>query len=235
MNLTYDLHIHSCLSPCGDKDMTPGNIAGMAAVLGLDVIALTDHNTCRNCGPAMKHALEYGIVCIPGMELTTSEEIHAVCLFPSLEAALAFDSYVYEHLLKIPNREDIFGEQLLMDDQDEIIGREPCLLINATDISFEGLWELVDSYEGVMFPAHIDKTSNSLIAALGVISETNQFTAAEIKDMSGYHTLKRENPYLNRCTIISNSDAHYLEHIHEPGLTINCRERSIKGVLDALR
>lgn len=235
MNLTYDLHIHSCLSPCGDNDMTPANIAGMAAVLGLDVIALTDHNSCKNCGPAMKHAENYGIICIPGMELTTSEEIHAVCLFPSLTAALSFDSYVYKHLMAIPNREDIFGEQLLMDDKDCIIGKEPNLLINATDISFEGLWELVDSYDGVLFPAHIDKTANSLIACLGVIADTNRFETAEVKDMSKFHALRKANPYLNKCNIISNSDAHYLEHINEPNLTIHCRERSIEGILNALR
>ena len=215
--------------------MTPGNIAGMAAVLGLDVIALTDHNTCRNCGPAMRHAEEYGFLCIPGMELTTAEEIHAVCLFPDLDTALEFDAYVYQHLLAIPNREDIFGEQLIMDEQDQVIGKEPNLLINATDISFEGLWELVDSYGGVMFPAHIDKSANSLIATLGVISDTNRFETAEIKDMANYHAIKKANPYLNKCTIVSNSDAHYLEQINEPNLTISCRERSIAGVLDALR
>ena len=80
INLSYDLHIHSCLSPCGDDDMTPANIAGMAAVMGLDVIALTDHNSCRNCGAAMAAAAEYGVLLIPGMELTTMEEVHATRL-----------------------------------------------------------------------------------------------------------------------------------------------------------
>ena len=115
--LFYDLHIHSCLSPCGDGDMTPANIAGMAAVKGLDVIALTDHNSCRNCPAAMRHAEALGITLIPGMELTTSEEVHVVCLFPSLEAAMDFDSYVYAHLLPVKNRPDIFGEQLILDEK----------------------------------------------------------------------------------------------------------------------
>lgn len=81
MNLAYDLHIHSCLSPCGDDDMTPANIAGMAALKGLDVVALTDHNTCRNCPAFMAAAAEYGVLAVPGMEINTSEEVHAVCLF----------------------------------------------------------------------------------------------------------------------------------------------------------
>ena len=124
MQLTYDLHIHSCLSPCGDKDMTPANIAGMAAVKGLNAVALTDHNTSKNCRPFLKMAEAYGITAIPGMELCTEEEVHVVCLFPDLYAAEDFDRYVYDRMLKIPNKEHIFGEQLIMNDEDEIIGEE---------------------------------------------------------------------------------------------------------------
>ena len=84
--LFYDLHIHSCLSPCGDDDMTPANLVGMAAVKGLDVIALTDHNSCRNCPAALYHGKNYGVTVIPGMELTTAEEVHVICLFPHWKA-----------------------------------------------------------------------------------------------------------------------------------------------------
>ena len=105
--LYYDLHIHSCLSPCGNDDMTPYNIVGMAAVKGLDVIAVTDHNTCRNCPAVLAAAKEYGILALCGMELTTSEEVHAVCLFAELSQALAFDAYVYPRILDVKNREDI--------------------------------------------------------------------------------------------------------------------------------
>ena len=163
--LTYDLHIHSCLSPCGDDDMTPANIAGMAALKGLEAVALTDHNTCRNCPAFMAAAREYGVLAVPGMEINTSEEVHAVCLFPNLEAALCFDSYVYGKLIRFPNNEAIFGKQQIYNEQDQVCGTEPNLLINATEISFDGLWELVRSYGGVMFPAHVDKTANSLISA----------------------------------------------------------------------
>ena len=90
ISLTYDLHIHSCLSPCGDDDMTPANIAGMCAIKGLDVVALTDHNSSKNCPAFLAAAEEYGLLAIPGMEINTSEEVHAVCLFPTLEAAMDF-------------------------------------------------------------------------------------------------------------------------------------------------
>lgn len=234
MNLTYDLHIHSCLSPCGDDDMTPANIAGMAALKGLEVIALTDHNTCRNCPAFMAAAAEYGVLAVPGMEINTSEEVHAVCLFPTLETALDFDTYVYKKLIKFPNNEAIFGKQQIYDEQDQVCGSEPNLLINATQLSFDGLWELVLSYGGVMFPAHVDKTANSLIANLGFIPPDSQFTTAEVKDLRTLHQLRRDHPYLEQCRIISNSDAHYLEHINEPELTLSVEERTAAAVVGAL-
>ena len=123
--------------------MTPGNIAGMASIKGLDVIAVTDHNSCRNCPAVMKFAQEYGVLAIPGMEINTSEEVHAVCLFPTLEAALNFDGYVYERLMKFPNRKEIFGKQQICNEEDICVAEEPNLLINSTDISFDRLWEPV--------------------------------------------------------------------------------------------
>ena len=235
VSLTYDLHIHSCLSPCGDDDMTPANIAGMAAVKGLDVIALTDHNACRNCPAFMAAAEEYGVLAIPGMEITTSEEVHAVCLFPTLEAALNFDRYVYERLMKYPNNSQIFGRQQIYNLQDQAEAEEENLLINSTDISFDHLWDLASSYGGVMIPAHIDKNANSLIANLGFVPPDSRFKTAELKDLKKLHQIRRENPYLEGCRIISNSDAHYLEHIQGPERTIPVREKSIEAVLDYLR
>lgn len=232
--LYYDLHIHSCLSPCGDDDMTPSNIVGMSVIKGLDVIAVTDHNSCKNCPAVLAAAEEYGILAIPGMEINTSEEVHAVCLFEELKAALEFDAYVYEKLIPFPNKEEIFGKQQIYDGADQVCGIVPNLLINATSISFEGLWELVRGYGGVMFPAHVDKTANSLIANLGFVPPDSRFVTAEVKDLGKLHKLKKENPYLEGCRIISNSDAHYLEHIHEPELTLTVEEKSVKAVIGAL-
>ena len=155
INISYDLHIHSCLSPCGDDDMTPANIVGMASLKELDVIALTDHNSAKNCPAFLKFAEEYGILAIPGMELTTEEEVHVVCLFAELSDALDFDAYVYEHLQAVPNEEDIFGKQQLINEQDEIIGTIPNLLINATTIRFDEVYGLFDDLSicaGIIIP-----------------------------------------------------------------------------------
>ncbi len=234
-NLYYDLHIHSCASPCGDDDMTPANIAGMAMIKGLDVIAVTDHNTCQNCPAVLAAAKEYGLLAIPGMEICTSEEVHAVCLFPDLEPAMEFDKYVYDRLPDIKNREDIFGKQEIYNSQDEKCGIIDKLLINACSISFDELWELTASCGGVMFPAHIDKNANSLINNLGFIPPDSRFGTAEIFDLKNLHKLKAKEPYLENCRIISNSDAHYLPDIHEPFLTIPAEERSARGVIEYIR
>lgn len=214
--LYYDLHLHSCLSPCGDDDMTPANIAGMASIKGLDVIALTDHNSCRNCPAAMAHGRDYGVIVIPGMELCTSEEVHIICLFPALENALAFDEYVYEHMLPIKNKEDIFGKQQIVDENDEVTGTVENLLINATDIAFDDAFSLAASYGGIAYPAHVDKTSTSVLSNLGFVPPDSTFTCAEFHDLKNLHRIQKEHPYFLQCNIISSSDAHYLEDIREP-------------------
>lgn len=234
MRLSYDLHIHSCLSPCGDSDMTPGNIVGMAAVKGLDVIAVTDHNSCRNCGAAMELGAQYGVLVIPGMELTTEEEVHVVCLFPALQQALGFDAMVYDRLQKIPNKPEIFGHQQLMNAEDQVVGEEEYLLINATGIGFEEVYGLAEQFGGVMIPAHVDKTANSLIANLGFIPPDSRFACAEVKNPEKLPELYEQHPYLKTCRIITDSDAHYLEHIEEPVHFLETEEKSIEAVLKAL-
>ena len=234
MNLYYDLHIHSCLSLCGAQDMTPANITGMAAVKGLDGIAVTEHKSCKNCPAVLAASREYGVLAIPCMEICTQEEVHAVCLFSELESAMDFDDYVYQRLLPVENRPDIFGKQEIYNCNDQIQGTVPYLLINACSISFDQLWRLVRERNGVMFPAHVEKPANSLIANLGFVPPDSQFKTAELKNMKKLHEMRREHPYLEQCRIISNSDAHYLEDINEPLLTIDVKEKSAEAVIWAL-
>ncbi|MBR6358244.1 MAG: PHP domain-containing protein [Lachnospiraceae bacterium] len=231
---SYDLHLHSCLSPCGDDASTPAAIAGYAALNGLQVIALTDHNSCKNCGAFLKACDFYGIVGIPGMELTTSEEVHVVCLFSALSDAMRFDGYVYEHLLDIKNDEKIFGKQQIMNEEDEELGRVEKLLISATDIDFDDVFDLVTSFNGIMIPAHLDKKTTSLISQLGFVPPDSRFRTAELKNMANLHNLRKTNPYLEGCRIITSSDAHYLKDINMPVNTILVEELTPAGVIAAL-
>lgn len=213
--LFYDLHLHSCLSPCGDNDMTPNNMAGMASLKGLQIAALTDHNSSKNCPAFLAACEKNGIVGIAGMELTTSEEIHLVCLFEYLDAALGFSAEVEKHRFPIKNKPHIFGEQLILDENDEKIGEEEFLLINATALDLETAVSLARNYGAFVMPAHIDKQANGIIGILGTFPETPAFSYAELSDASAADALKAAHPALDGCTFLSNSDAHYLWDIHE--------------------
>ncbi len=206
--IRYDFHIHSALSPCGDADMTPNNIVNMARVAGLDIIALTDHNSCQNCPALLEAAQRVGLPALAGMELCTREEIHVVCLFPCLCHALDFDRYVYEHLPDIQNKPEIYGEQCIMDADDNIIVTEHKLLLNATDIPIDGLSSFVSGFHGVCFPAHIDKTSYSALSVLGFLTPDMGFTAAEVAYPTRFTPASPLVPEGMR--ILTNSDAHYL-------------------------
>ena len=145
----YDLHLHSCLSPCADNDMTPNNIAGMAALAGLNIVALTDHNSSRNCPAFFAAAKKQGIIPIAGMELTTAEDIHIVCLFESLTDALAFNDVIDTKRVRIPNRVDIFGDQWIMDENDSVVASEADLLSNATTLTLDDVPPLVHKHSGI--------------------------------------------------------------------------------------
>lgn len=234
MKISYDFHIHSCLSPCGDNDMLPSNIVGMAAVKQLDAIAVTDHNSCKNCPAVMKLAKAYGVVAVPGMELTTAEEVHVLCLFRTLEGAMDFDSYVGKKLMPFLNDVEIFGSQHIYNENDVIIGTEPYLLINATEIGFDSVYGLVESYGGIMIPAHIDKSTNSLLANLGFTPPDSRFTCVEVKRTGLLGRLIEKNPYLDKCRIITNSDAHYLCDINEPDNFLEVQSKTVEDIIDAL-
>lgn len=234
LKLAYDLHIHSCLSPCGDEDMTPANIVGMAGLKNLDVIAVTDHNCSKNCPAVLKWAEEYNIIALPGMELCTMEEVHVLCLFAELSDAMRFGEYVYSKLMKYPNDEKVFGKQEICDEEDHVIGNETYLLINATNISFDELGALMKEYHGVYIPAHLDKNSNSLISNLGFIPPDADFVAAELADPDHLEKISGTNPYLKQCRIITNSDAHTLGNINEAVNFLECGSRCREDILAAL-
>lgn len=212
---TYDFHIHSCLSPCADNDMTPSNIAGMATLAGVNIMALTDHNTVKNCPYFFKAAKQNGIIPIAGMELTTAEDIHIVCLFEKLDEALSFGEEIEKHRILIKNRTDIFGDQLIMDENDNVISTDEYLLSNATDIPVDEVPKIVKAFNGVCYPAHVDRTSNGIIAILGDFPPTLKCDIAEFHDSEKISEYKERHPILQRKKILVSSDAHYLWDIRD--------------------
>lgn len=233
--LYYDLHLHSCLSPCGDNDMTPANIAGMAALKGLDVIALTDHNSCGNCAALMQaaRAVSPSLLVLPGMELCTAEEIHVVCLFTALSDALAFDTCVAARSPFIENRPDIYGEQRYMDARDGVCGEEPRLLVAASSLPLLSVQALVAQHRGLCFPAHVDRHSYSALSCLGEFPPELSMPLAEVADPASLPALRAEHAFLRERRTITNSDAHYLWDIHERLYAIQA-PRDPAGFLAAL-
>lgn len=207
--LKCDLHVHSCLSPCADDDMTPFSIAGMAKVIGLEAVALTDHNTCGNCRTFFDACAHYGIVPIAGMELTTAEEIHVVCLFPDLERAEAFETAFRPHRSPIRNRTAAFGNQLLIGTDDAVLGQEEGLLILASDLDLAAAKALAETYGAAVYPAHIDREANGILGILGGMPDRPQFAAAELHDPGRWDALQTQHGLPN-TRIVSVSDAHRL-------------------------
>lgn len=231
MKLYYDFHLHSCLSPCGDNDMTPYNLVNMAKLLGLDIIALTDHNSCQNCAAAIEVGESIGLTVVPGMELCTSEEVHVVCLFPDLKSAEGFSEYVLSTVPRINNRPQIFGEQLIMDSGDGILGSQELLLTTASGISIENAVETVSRYGGISYPAHIDRSSYSVLSNLGMITSEMNFSAVEMTDSANQAEYRKKHAIISDCPIIVSSDAHYLENMKEASRLIELTDNSPEAVI----
>lgn len=224
MKLYYDFHIHSCLSPCGDEDNTPNNIVNMALIKGLNVIALADHNTGRNCPAAIAAGRKNGLVVLPAMELTTSEDIHILCLFEKYGDLKKLEDHIRGTRLKIRNRPEVFGRQIIMDENDEPIGEEEHLLIVSSGISVEEAAPLVKGFGGIPVPAHIDKQSNGIIGVLGSFDYGLGFEMIECTVDSGVVLPQ-----------ITDSDAHFLWDISEAEHFIEAETCSAHGVFEALK
>lgn len=234
MKAAYDFHIHTALSPCGDGDMTPNNIVNMAILKGLDVIAITDHNTCLNAAACIECAEGTDLLVLPGMEVETSEECHVVCLFEDIASAMEMDKLVKSSLPRIKNRTDIFGHQAIMDRDDNIVGYEENMLVTATSLSIDQVAEAVRALGGAVFPAHIDKTSYSIVSNLGFIDDCYGFKTVEIKNPD--KVAEMDTPHnLSRFRIIHNSDAHYLWDISERQYFLDVEALTKRQIIDIIK
>jgi hypothetical protein len=232
MKYAFDLHLHSCLSPCGGEDNTPANLAGMCALAGLQIVALTDHNTVGNCAAFCRAAEEHGLLALPGMELTTLEEAHVVCLFADLDGAAAFGQLVASRLPPMENDPAVFGSQVLMDERDKVLGEETALLAGATDIGIYEVAGLVRAHGGVAYPAHIDRPSFSLLSNLGLWDPDMGFPLAEVSRNCPADLFDRAD--LRGVRHITGCDAHYLDQIPDAHQFMELVELSPKSVLNQL-
>ena len=233
MKVYYDLHMHSCLSPCGADDMTPNNLVHMAALAGLQVIALSDHNTTRNVPAAAAVGKEAGVLVVPAMELTTKEDIHVLCLLPDLEAAESLRQYVYPRLPQRKNRPKAFGHQYVMNEKDEIMEEEPQLLSFGSSIGIYEAKALLERFGGFAVPAHIDRASYSLIGVMGLVDPEMGFTVYETTP--GCDRQKLMEQYHFSGGFLSNSDAHDLTAIPDASRTLEIPVLTPQGVIAGVR
>ncbi len=230
--MKYDLHIHSCLSPCADADMTPSNITGMVHLENLDVLAVLDHNSARNLPAVLEHCKNFGIKFLPGIEISSSEDIHIVSYFKTLEEALLISDIIYENLPKIKNRTDIYNPQLILNSDDEVIKTEENLLSISSNLSVYEVVNLVHKHNGICFYAHVDKLANSVLSILGDVPEDIDIDGYEIYDMGGFLDVITQYPKLQRLPYISNSDAHTLHLVGEDAHTLDENHILYKFILD---
>ena len=228
MKFYYDLHIHSDLSPCGNHDMTPNNIVNMAYIKGLNIISVTDHNTVKNF-PAIRSIGEsLGIEVIPGIEVTTREEVHVLCYFKNYIDAEKFGNIIYESLPDIKNNTLIFGDQNIYNSDDEITGSLSKLLINASKYTIDEIYYMAREHNGIMVPAHINKKSNSILGVLGFIPFNLKIDFVEI-----FSKADIDERLIKKYYILKNSDAHQLIDISE---SVNSIElNAIEGIYEFLK
>ncbi len=204
-----DLHVHSVLSPCGDLDMSPVRIIHEAKQKKLDIIGISDHNTTLHAELMMELGKKEGITVFPGVEISTLEEVHCLAFFETIEATKIFQNFLDKHSAHIANNPSRFGEQLIVNEKEEIIGEVEDLLILGLTAPVEEVEKAVHALKGVFIPAHIDRKITSIFSQIGFIPPNLQIDALEFSAATSREIVLNHRPELEAYCLVTNSDAHY--------------------------
>ena len=204
-----DLHIHTLLSPCGDLEMSPANIVSLACQRGLDIIGITDHNTTKQCELVWKLAQKTNLTVFPGCEMTSREEVHCLGLFADFDALRIFQDYLDRHLTIIPHNAELFGYQVLVDENEDILEKLDYYLGASLDVSIEEVERKVHELSGIFIPAHIDRPRNSLFSQLGFFPPELKVDALQISKLAEEVTIRDKYKINQNTTIVKFSDAHF--------------------------
>ena len=223
-----DLHIHTCLSPCAELDMSPLAVVNKAAEKGIDIIAVTDHNSAENVLAAQRAALDKDLTVLAGMEIASSEEAHIIALFNKVETVIALQDIVYANMLPEENDERMYGEQIIANEHDEVLGFNKRLLIGGTLLPAQDIVNTIHSLGGLVVASHIDKEAFSIISQLGFITEDMGFDALEMSPNMDRNTAEITFQMYNSYTWISSSDAHFPEDIGKRTVSFFMQEPTIE-------
>lgn len=230
-----DLHIHSVLSPCGDLEMSPLHIIEAAVQQGLDVIAITDHNHTGHNRLAREIGQEQNVFVIYGAEVTTSEEVHCLSFFDTDEQLVAFQDYIDRHLPIVGNDPGLFGHQVIVDREEQIIKEIGHSLYPGLRQQISDVAETVHQLGGLFVPAHVDRRMNGMYSQLGFFPEDLKADAVEIFRNTDRATALKDHPELLGYQLLKNSDAHFIEDIGRCTSLLEMEECSFQELEKALR
>jgi PHP family Zn ribbon phosphoesterase len=206
-----DLHVHTVLSPCAEVEMIPPLIVKQALEQKIDLIAITDHNASANVEAVQKAAGGTGLTVLPGMEVQSREDIHLLTIFETLDALLSWQKEVDTALPDKQNNSNLFGEQFVVDETGEFLSSEPRLLLTATHFSIDEIFERITALEGIVIPAHVERTTYGLLPTLGLISEQWNVSALEISRRTTPEKLAETFPAVRKFPLIQSGDVHRLD------------------------
>jgi PHP family Zn ribbon phosphoesterase len=229
-----DLHVHTCLSPCGSLEMGPRRIVSRAADRALDVIGISDHNSCGNAAAVMKAAGGMRLKVLPGMEVTSREEVHILALFESIDGALRLQQIVYDRLPGT-NDENAFGLQVIVNEDEEVLGFDEHLLAGATELSVEEVVDSIHAIGGAAIASHVDRLAFGIIGQLGFIPDGLELDALELSPVISLAEMRRRFPQeAGRC-LVRSSDAHWLKDIGTVWSAFWLKEPSLAEMKRAFR
>ncbi len=229
-----DLHIHTCLSPCAELDMTPASIIETASQKGLDIIAITDHNSAENVQAARKSAAQFNLTVLAGMEVASSEEAHILGIFDD-DRILDLQEIVYKNLLPGTNDVSRFGEQVIVNEQDEVLGMNNRMLIAATDLPAQTIIETIHDLGGLAIASHIDRGAFSILSQLGFIPDQMNFDALEMSPNMTREKAESLFKDYSSYTWIASSDAHYPADIAKKISNFSLQAPSITEIRMAMK
>lgn len=229
-----DLHVHTCLSPCADLDMYPRAVVEKAIAEKLDIIAICDHNASENTQFVLKSAEGKPLTVLPGMEITSSEEVHLLALFDTLDGLKNIQDIIYGHLSGT-NREEIFGCQAIVNDLDEVEGFNDRFLLGAAKLSLPEIVDRIHEFGGLVIASHIDRDSYSIISQLGFIDPDVDLDALEVTHHTGIKEARIKYPELSDYQFIESSDAHFINDIGQVTTTIFLERGTISELKMAFR
>jgi len=207
-----DLHIHSVLSPCASLEMSPKRIVEEARRAGLDLIAICDHNACANGCYVRRLARERPVVWL-GMEIQTQEEVEVLAWFEDEEACCALAEELYALLPDIPCQPELFGDQVVVNEEDEIVRVLDRLLLSPVPLPLEEVVRRVEGKGGLAVPAHVDRVPGGLLAVLGLLPEGGWPQAVEVAPWTPVQEVLSRYPELSGKVIFRGSDAHVPEEV----------------------